>query len=96
MHTEVTAWFVDNDTSEGLHVTLSRVDHSTGIGYTMATTFSSGASSSIQEHTDDTIDWPTIDNQNYSYSLTGGYLGGGLDRQLRSVRITYTIDEPLP
>jgi hypothetical protein len=97
--TQLTAWIWDTHDGawdEQVEVLLMRDDHESYTPDIMALVKSSGNSEGYIPYTDSSIDHATVDNQNYQYYLRGYLRSGDSTHQLSSVRITYTITEPLP
>ncbi len=93
--TNVQAYF--NDTSaNSMTVTLFRVGLDTGSGQSMASVTSFG-SAGITGTQDSTISVATIDNSAFNYTLKADWVTTVAgDISLMSVRITYTVTQPLP
>jgi len=91
--TELRARVYDLDLTYDVQVTLFRQFGSTS--YIMAGVNSNNNPGWVQ-HSDDTINYATIDNQNYVYYLRGQTRVVGSDHRLGQVRITYTVTETLP
>lgn len=64
--------------------------------YILANVTSEGALDSYREFYDFTIQNPIVDNEYCAYLLVGDLVSGDNNHRLGQVRITYTIDEPLP
>ena len=93
--TELTAWVYDNDAAD-ITVILYSITDWGGIA-DMVSAVSSGASTSRRSISNSTtIVFSTIDNLNKAYLLWGVMTSGNSNHRLSKVRITYTIDEPLP
>ena len=93
--TELSAWLYDNEATD-IPVTLYRMPADGLIIHQMAYVTSSGASAGYRVFSDSTIVDSTIDNYNNAYVLQGMLISGDDNHRLGQVRITYTIDEPLP
>lgn len=92
--TEINGYVYDNDASD-IIVRLYRSNHSGGYN-TMADVTSSGASTSVRTFTDNSIDYATIDNEDYYYYARVGLNSGDSNHRLYQIRIKYEITQPLP
>jgi hypothetical protein len=81
--------------SSSLYVRLYRSPIAENISQLMAQTVHEGSTS--DQKTDTTIDYATIDNTQYLYTVTAQLeYHNGYDAQLYGIRIKYTITKPLP
>lgn len=90
--TEFRAWLYDNAMIADFDVYLFR--QAEKVTEQMASVTTSGHSTDVVQYYDSSIDYPTVDNQNYAYFVCG-ILNADF-QELGQMRITYTIDEPLP
>jgi hypothetical protein len=90
--TELRCVVYDPDATYGTTVMLNEMLLNAGGGSAMGSVSSSGATG-LQELVDSSASG-TIDNEHYVYSLRA--ITGGTLQALHSVRIAYTVTEPLP
>lgn len=91
--TQFMAWAYDNT---GQNISVYLFSQSGGSGNPMALITSNSSWPSYAGYTDNSIDYATVDNQNYAYYVYGILRSGDDNHRLSQVRITYTITEPLP
>lgn len=92
--TELRAHLTDNSSTENMTIELRRYDLS-GSSELLATRTSSGASSSPRAFS--TALSHVVDNQSYVYFVKVEWTDAPANAfSLRSVRITYTVNSPLP
>jgi len=92
--TEFRAWVWDGHGTDDIDVYLYR---QTGNDVdVMASVASSGSLPWWQWWNDTSIDYATINNEDYAYVARGNLRSGSSSHALSRVRITYTIEEPLP
>jgi len=94
--TKMVVYFYDNS-AINLYVTLLRC-YTAGLGVdTMAYVASSGTRDTFGNEADESIDYPVVDQQSYSYSIEVSMPpGGGSDLRLIGVRIDYAYNTGLP
>ena len=93
---EVTAYFYNNFSSN-MYVNLIRTEHSTGASIALATANNTVQNTSDRSMTDSTIQYSTIDNENYRYQIRVGGLrstSNQTETRIYSVRVKYSISNP--
>ena len=98
--TQVRARITDTNNDVNLNVKLRSVSLLNEAVTNHANFSSSGSAGEARTFTDSSISSPVVDNENLAYSVELRWLLGITDDeesiQLHSVRISYTIDSPLP
>lgn len=89
--TEFTVWVWDTSSAYDIDATLSRTT-AYGTPNTMAGISSSGSIPDSVPYTDSSVNYATINNEDYFYAVTARMYTGDTDHALGRVRITYTID----
>lgn len=94
--TDFAVWFLDASDVSNISAGLLRCPHGSESSEHLVAVTSSGSSGEGQMLDDPNINNPSVDNGNYHYYVEVSMGGGDQFLRLRSVRITYTVTEPLP